>query len=461
MYKQVEKSKENKSRMVANSVTQKKRNGKQSFGFVDNRPEGVVLRGVNGSVPMQRKDLSIQFASEYDGILPAHDTYQDSYKFGPTEEGRSKKFTYHHIIPENKLKLVATELKGIKSYFSDLDETEDNKKLRGKGTELDNKVNGLVSGAKSVWLNTRITNVTFQINSRYSIYSIAVTESEVGDILRNNNETLDVLFPLFRDLIKAKAQRAYDKAKGAIKGCVKNALKEDRFYGFVNTSNKDGIEEVLTSRLDGNFFNFNTVMTNIMDALKELRKSQKYGFLNKREVMDSFTSAITPYDWDYYYAPALHQDATTSDDHLKKIIQQNGLPHAEQNHLKHAVQWNPGNIHRGPSSTYRLNPDSDDFDDLSDDGGEKFEKAAVNLLKTGHFKKLETLSGDIDTFLLTKVANTAPDNTKVELACKIVDQMKEIQALGATQFREEQWEKKGVDKMRLKKVQEKISAAYD
>lgn len=44
MYAQIDKPKENKSRAVANSVTQKKRNVKQSFGFVDNRPEAVSQR---------------------------------------------------------------------------------------------------------------------------------------------------------------------------------------------------------------------------------------------------------------------------------------------------------------------------------------------------------------------------------------------------------------------------------
>ena len=44
MYTQVEKSKENKSRAVANSVTQKKSNVKQGFGFVDNRPEALTQR---------------------------------------------------------------------------------------------------------------------------------------------------------------------------------------------------------------------------------------------------------------------------------------------------------------------------------------------------------------------------------------------------------------------------------
>jgi hypothetical protein len=37
MYDQVDKSKENKSKSIANSVTQKKSGVKQGFGFVDNR----------------------------------------------------------------------------------------------------------------------------------------------------------------------------------------------------------------------------------------------------------------------------------------------------------------------------------------------------------------------------------------------------------------------------------------
>jgi hypothetical protein len=44
MYEQVEKPKVNKSRAVANSVTQKKNSVKQGFSFVDNRPEAVVQR---------------------------------------------------------------------------------------------------------------------------------------------------------------------------------------------------------------------------------------------------------------------------------------------------------------------------------------------------------------------------------------------------------------------------------
>lgn len=44
MYEQKEKPAENKARAVANTVTQKKSNGQQGFGFVDNRPEAVSQR---------------------------------------------------------------------------------------------------------------------------------------------------------------------------------------------------------------------------------------------------------------------------------------------------------------------------------------------------------------------------------------------------------------------------------
>jgi len=44
MYEQIERPKGNKSRAVANSVSQKKSNAKQGFGFVDNRAEAVTQK---------------------------------------------------------------------------------------------------------------------------------------------------------------------------------------------------------------------------------------------------------------------------------------------------------------------------------------------------------------------------------------------------------------------------------
>ncbi len=64
MYEQVEEPKENKSRSVANSVAQKKNNVKQSFQFVDNRPESIAQRKMksqanfSSSLPIQKKENS-------------------------------------------------------------------------------------------------------------------------------------------------------------------------------------------------------------------------------------------------------------------------------------------------------------------------------------------------------------------------------------------------------------------
>ena len=59
MYAQVEKSKENKRQSVTNSVTQKKNNVKQSFGFVDNRPEAIAQRKAQNFVSNNARSDSL------------------------------------------------------------------------------------------------------------------------------------------------------------------------------------------------------------------------------------------------------------------------------------------------------------------------------------------------------------------------------------------------------------------
>ena len=63
MYEQVEKPKENKSRAIANTVTQKKSYAKQGIGFVNNRPEAVAQRKIQsdemGARGLQQSDKRI------------------------------------------------------------------------------------------------------------------------------------------------------------------------------------------------------------------------------------------------------------------------------------------------------------------------------------------------------------------------------------------------------------------
>ncbi len=50
MYEQIEKSKENNSRSIVNTVAQKKSNLKQGFEFVDNRTEAVHQRKIQEAI---------------------------------------------------------------------------------------------------------------------------------------------------------------------------------------------------------------------------------------------------------------------------------------------------------------------------------------------------------------------------------------------------------------------------
>ncbi len=60
MYEQVDKSKENKSRVVASSVAQKKSNSTQGFGFGDSRPESTVQRQLQKTLSQSPKLMQFQ-----------------------------------------------------------------------------------------------------------------------------------------------------------------------------------------------------------------------------------------------------------------------------------------------------------------------------------------------------------------------------------------------------------------
>ncbi|MBJ7556613.1 hypothetical protein [Marinomonas spartinae] len=79
MYEQVEKPKENKSRAVTNTVTQKKNAGRQGFWFVDNRPEAAAQRAqqvITNNRRQSKQTVQLQV------LTPPFQTIQlEKYKF--------------------------------------------------------------------------------------------------------------------------------------------------------------------------------------------------------------------------------------------------------------------------------------------------------------------------------------------------------------------------------------------
>ncbi len=151
MYEQVEKPKENKSRSVANSMSQKKSNVKQGFGFVDNRTETVrqlKLKVINnnGRIPVPQRVLKqMTGADTEDAKQGEHrdvDFASDS-KYVPADEelttspsGRVAQLSEwlgsqdHGDIPSPFYELRA-ELPGVPLYLHNAKANEANGNLAG------------------------------------------------------------------------------------------------------------------------------------------------------------------------------------------------------------------------------------------------------------------------------------------------------------------------------------------
>lgn len=420
--------------------------GARAAGFSGAAPANTVEANASGGVK--------QLASDYDGLLPAHDTYDDEYEIGNNND-TSSDFTYHHIIPENKLKEVKTELDGIADHFKDLAATDDNAGLRQANTTLEGAKTDLVDGAKTSWLATRVKNTTHAINTTLDTYGVVVTETEVGALLTQDGD-LATTFSALKPLIKRKAQplfnERYTRRISGVTAVATDGLKDDNVYGRLSVGDEGEITGLLQS-LDTNCYLPPAAVAGIRAALIELPKDPRFGKKSKAKIRDVFRDQLRFWTFDKYFAEMcgpLHEDSTGSDTHLKKIVQRHGIAD-DDDELESAVAWNPGNIHRGPSSSKRLNPDSPGFNAWLDDGGDGFETAAVNVLAPDRFAAVQELNAQIDTFLSTRVAAVAPDQAKVERAVDVVERMAAVRAFGVKEFDASQWEPHGDNMMRLRR----------
>lgn len=114
MYKQAEKPKENKSIAVANSVAQKKGDGKQGLGFVDNRIESASQCKIQGIANDNRRGQNKQLIQKVDSCSDAHKSKQSEVmqlmRIRERTTGKEKDHDYKNPIPFGweEVKAVAT-----------------------------------------------------------------------------------------------------------------------------------------------------------------------------------------------------------------------------------------------------------------------------------------------------------------------------------------------------------------
>jgi hypothetical protein len=288
-----------------------------------------------------------QFAGEYEGRMARHETYKDSYDFG-ARKGVSE-FTYHHIIPENKILQVLEKIESV------VDSEDKVKNLKA----------GIGTHAKSQFAKAMVVDTAFNISKEIDNFATApvltLSESEAEGVISEEHADRTLVINGIRDILKNKLARLAPSVDAKV-------LEE-----------RAALSEKLKER-----------------AFEE--KIAKYAMLG-----------IGP----------------------------------EENFTEGAV-WMPGNIHRGPKGSYRLDPKNvKQFQEWQDDGGDKFEKAAANIVSVEHFGKLWKLNAEMDKLIGLPVPD-ATDGAKVAAfraqVVEVLELMDAIRKLPTTRFDESQWE---------------------
>lgn len=373
-------------------ATQRKYGMKQAYLLTDNRVQAVQRKELISGI--QNRNTVFQFAGDYSGLLPKHEAYEDDVPTGAT---------YHHIIPENKLKSVIPRLRSI---------------LQSDTREESTERFGVFMGqAREQWLRTRITNTVYAINGMYD--ELQVTAGEIAPILGKYTDP-DILFQDVYKLLFAKLKPVYSQLGLRMSNALRTAgsYNRDELADFVA-----GVIQTVhcENQLSADFL----TELFLQSAEKELVHKQKSKFrINKATVCAEI--ARLP---DRRIVAEMYP---RMQDSLKGILRANAVFGVEDE-FDAAMCWNPGNIHRGPSK--RVVEGDRNYNELLDDGGEKFEKSAANLVSPAHYAELVNLNSDIESLMALAVGTEG----EVALAQRIVQRMIALQRIGLTQYDKDKW----------------------
>jgi hypothetical protein len=307
--------------------------------------QAITQRRENtNAVAWSRPSQVTQLAGAYEGRMAKHDTYGDSY----TMDGKKKsEFTYHHVIPENKILLVLDKIAEVVD----------------KDDQVKNLKEGIANHAKAQFDEAMVKDTAFYLTNEIKNYNtappITVEADEARKIITAEHTDRGALITAFQDMLGAKL--------GKLEATTDEA--------------------VLTERKDL--------------AAKFKEKA------------------------------------------FEELIAKNAISGIDDKFEEGAI-WMPGNIHRGPKGSYRLDPKNNkQFKEWQDDGGDSFEKAAANLVSVDHFAKLWALNAEMDKMIGMDVPEKSEEE-KVKAfrdqAAAVLTLMDQIRKLGMTQFDESQWE---------------------
>lgn len=373
----------------------------------------------------------LQRAGDYSGLLPDHDSLGGDYQ--TNDAAKNTDFTYHHIIPENQLAAALAKLQAVRAAQGEV-----------AGATLEHRIAELENGGEAVWLRTRATNLAAAINREFSDFEVRVSADALHPLLAAEQQ-LDGLFARVGRLVRARAEARWSERRRQIIAAIK-ALLGDRSFGLAWRA-RGHVAGHIESSMNGLTYagQVLTPTDQIVTIFRQIPYLAGPG-TNKGAAQRAVEELVRRPTFDHFYRDhlgPLHSESVSSPT-LKKLVRDKGLPRADQDKFKDSVEWLPGNLHRGPSSRRRLSGGVG-WNELLDDGGDKFEKSAQNLVKANHYQALEQLQVTLEAFL--NESDPAAQLTAAETA---VGEMVNIQAYGLTNFDRDRWQPHGEKGVRVR-----------
>lgn len=443
MYAQKENPKENKSRAVADEISQKQSGSKSAFQFVDNRPEAIgqrMLQGIpnDNCIQMMRigdepiknqlqgavvqenmlsmrnnstkitqlrayqlvadqRGMALQFAGNYTGKMPKHEATNApkyNYRESTNEEMTEKnEYTYHHIIPENFIQQVYDKVKVTLGTLDKNSEVQENKEAALAQEAFHTKGIGW-------WQKVRAKNTTHDINHCLSTapYTIKVSESDVLQVIMSTENNLITRYDALLNLIKAEVKK---KMVPEIKKLVKKVTQY--------------------SSSDPSVIHLNNVIRAFLPEISMIVISNSASYAPGRKTLRTQTAnyrqvVLREVNMDRAYEGYVRRYFVNGNfvgkTGLKRVVQMSALDNTDSmgEQVEEMMLWIPGNIHQGPKSTYRLQGDQtyktddiqrnepDGYNAEQDDGGGNFERSAQHVVggTDQHFTILENLKGILE-----------------------------------------------------------------
>lgn len=366
--------------------------GGDGLGFSDNRPEAAIQqKSLIQGIYLQATGVT-QLAGDYFGLMPRHETFGDKVPTGAT---------YHHIISEDILKKVLDILRPSLA--------------EGEGQTPEGKI--VMDQARAQWLHTRVTDTVYALNK--AVGDFPVTEGEMTSLLERC-AGLETLFLATRDLYLGKLREGFSRRLSA----------ELRSYGkYYTRAEISTMATNLLAAIGGGYFFSQEAMEAVL--LTEARKIKEphadSSFqVNKAKACLALGEKCTVEEIERK-APFLVKPETIPG-YVYHILQVYALE-KDSDLEDSAILWNPGNIHRGPSS--RLYPKEDGYDKSLDDGGDDFEESVVHILSPAHYLLLDNLRKHLADLTIHK----SPEAIKT-----VLEEVATLQRIGLTNYKEKQWE---------------------